>query len=199
MKENKYLNEKKYKKAKKIISLIGIIILIIGLGIGGILIYNGITKQNTTKVDKLKYELERKKEELESKGIKYNSLAKYSDGETYNLKIITNALDPSFDYCNFNEYKNNTFTKAYCSTKNSTGKFATSSSIIFGTFICLATIIISTSILIFANERNILAFKIQQITPIAKEGIDEITPTIKNVTEEITKGIKKSLDNDKNK
>ena len=61
-----------------------------------------------------KQNLENKKQELISKGIKYNYSTKYDDGESYDLKIITKALDPSFDYCAFDEYKNNGLTKDYC-------------------------------------------------------------------------------------
>ena len=61
-----------------------------------------------------KQNLENKKQELISKGIKYDNFTKYDDGESYSLKIITNVLDPSFDYCAFDEYKNNDLTKDYC-------------------------------------------------------------------------------------
>ena len=61
-----------------------------------------------------KQNLENKKQELISKGIKYNYSTEYDDGESYDLKIITKALDPSFDYCAFDEYKNNGLTKDYC-------------------------------------------------------------------------------------
>ena len=97
MAENKYLNEKKYKIAVRLLFLAGILVLIIGLGIGGFLIhkgYKGIVepdtlksdtlksdtlKVDTLKVDTLKNSLEAKKSELESKDIKYNKFAKYSD------------------------------------------------------------------------------------------------------------------------
>lgn len=61
-----------------------------------------------------KQNLENKKQELISKGIKYNNSTKYDDGESYDLKIVTNVLDPSFNYCAFDEYKNNGLTKNYC-------------------------------------------------------------------------------------
>ena len=61
-----------------------------------------------------KQNLENKKQELISKGIKYNNSTKYDDGESYDLKVITNVLDPSFNYCAFDEYKNNGLTKDYC-------------------------------------------------------------------------------------
>ena len=61
-----------------------------------------------------KQNLENKKQELISKGSKYDNFTKYDDGESYSLKIITNVLDPSFSYCAFDEYKNNELTKDYC-------------------------------------------------------------------------------------
>ena len=61
-----------------------------------------------------KQNLENKKQELISKGIKYDNFTKYDDGESYSLKIITNVLDPSFNYCAFDEYENNELTKDYC-------------------------------------------------------------------------------------
>ena len=196
MAENKYLNEEKYQKAEKSITLVAILILVIGLCIGGFLIYKGVAKPGTSKVEDLKVQLENKKSELEAKGIKFSSMAKYSDGEEYDLKIITNALDPSFDYCAFDEYKNNSITKEYCTAKNSTGDFASKGSMILGVFICIATCMISGFVFMFAKQRHIVAFQAQQVMPIAKEGIDEIAPTIGNAAGEIAKGIKKGLEDE---
>lgn len=195
MGENKYLNEQKYQKAEKSITLIAFLVLIIGLCIGGFLIYKGIKKPATSKVEELRVELENKKSALETKGIKFNEFAKYTDGEKYDLKIITKVLDPSFSYCKFDEYKNNSLTKEYCKAKNSTGDFASHSSIMFGAFISIATCMISGSIFALAKRRHILAFQAQQIMPVAKEGINEIAPTIGNVAGEIAKGIKNGLNN----
>lgn len=196
MAENKYLNEEKYQKAEKSITLVAILVLVVGLCIGGFLIYKGFAKPGTAKVEELKTVLETKKSELESKGVKFSVFSKYSDGEAYDLKIITKALDPSFDNCAFDEYKNNSITKEYCAAKNSTGDFASSGSIMTGAFICIATCMISGSIFMFAKRRHILAFQTQQVIPVAKEGIDEMAPTIGNVAGEIAKGIKKGLSDD---
>lgn len=196
MAENKYLNEEKYQKAEKSITLVAILVLVVGLCIGGFLIYKGVAKPGTAKVEELKTILETKKSELESKGVKFSVFSKYSDGEAYDLKIITKALDPSFDNCAFDEYKNNSITKEYCAAKNSTGDFASSVSTMLGAFICIATCMISGSIFMFAKRRHILAFQTQQVMPVAKEGIDEMAPTIGNVAGEIAKGIKKGLSDD---
>lgn len=196
MAENKYLNEEKYQKAEKSITLVAILILVIGLCIGGFLIYKGVAKPGTLKVEDLKVQLENKKSELEAKGIKFSSTTEYSDGEEYDLKIITNALDPNFDNCAFDEYKNNSITKEYCVAKNSTGEFASTGSIMLGVFICIATCMISGFVFIFAKQRHIVAFQAQQVMPVAKEGIDEIAPTIGNAAGEIAKGIKKGLEDE---
>lgn len=65
-----------------------------------------------------KQKLEDKKSQLKSKGVKYDAFAKYDDGEKYDLYIITKTLDPSFDYCHIDEYKNNSITNSYCLIKN---------------------------------------------------------------------------------
>lgn len=199
MNEKRYLNEEKYQKAEHSITLVAILVLVIGLCIGGFLIYRGVAKPATSKVDELKVKLETKKQELESRGITFNEFAKYSDGEEYDLKIITKALDPSFPNCNFDEYKNNSITKDYCAAKNSTGDFASTSSIMFGAFICIASCMIAGSIFMFAKRRHILAFSAQQVMPVAKEGIDEMAPTIGNAVGEIAKGIKNGLKDDESK
>ena len=194
MAENKYLNEEKYQKAEKSITLVAILVLVVGLCIGGFLIYKGVAKPGTSKVEELRVQLEAKKSELEAKGVRYNTFTKYSDGEAYDLKIITNAIDPSFNHCAFDEYKNNSITKEYCAAKNSIGDFESSSFTMIGTFICISTCMISGFILIFAKQRHIAAFQAQQVMPVAKEGIEEMAPTLGKAAGEIAKGIKKGLD-----
>ena len=191
MKNNVHLNEENYQKTEKKISFAAILILIIGLCIGGYLVYNGIAKPNSSKVESLQETLEEKKKELEDKGIKESS--NYNDGEAYDLYILNNALDPSFGYCSFNEYKNNSITKEYCSAKNSVDDFASSGSIMIGAFICIASCMISFAVFMFAKGRKVAAFTTQQMMPIAKEGIDEIAPTVGNSFGEIAKGIKEGM------
>ena len=105
------------------------------------------------------------------------------------MKIITEALDPSFPHCNFDEYKNNSLTKEYCAAKNSTDDFSSGASIMIGIFIWVVTVMISGAILMFAKRRHILAFGMQQTMPLAKEGIEKMVPTVGNAAGEIAKGI----------
>lgn len=105
MSERKYLNEENYQKSEKKIKLIALFILIISLLIGGFLIYIGITKPQSDKIEKLRATLEEKRRELVNNGIVYEEMSKYTDGEVYDLYVITKALDPSFAYCEFDEFK----------------------------------------------------------------------------------------------
>lgn len=213
-----------------------------------------------------KKKLENKKSELTSKGIEYDSFAKYNEGESYDLKIVTNALDPSFNNCAFDEYKNNALTSSFClisnrQDENSKGINAINSALdlnfdyclfddaknnyytskycslkneladktdfnksfdshdsipfyMFGAFIIIASCMIAFSIYMLAKRREILAFNVQQVMPIAKEGIEEIAPTIgkakasilKEMTpiygetvKEIAKGIKEGIKEEKKK
>ena len=196
MEENKYLNEEKYKKAERRLTIIAVLILIVGLSIGGFLIYNGVAKPGAAKVDELKIELEKKKSELVAKGVKYDRTAEYTDGEVYDLKIITEALDPSFDHCSFEEYKNNSITKEYCAARNLTSENTSAVFIMIGAFICLSTLMFSAFMFMVAKRRSIYAFQAQQVMPVAKEGIDEMAPTLGNAAGEIAKGVKKGLKDD---
>ena len=205
------LNEEKYQKTKGKISIIALIILIIGICCGGFLIFKG-TNNNTNKLDSVKEKLVTKRKELENKGIKYNTFAKYTDGEEYELKIITNALDPSFNHCAFDEYKSNDITKEYCSIKNSKSDFSRSGNTMLGIFVIIATCMISGFVYMIAKRREITAFGVQQMMPLAQEGMEKMAPTIGKVGKEITnemapaygkiaseisKGIKEGLKDDK--
>lgn len=220
MNERKYLNEENYQRGKKKVMTIALIVLIIGLLIGGSLIFTGIKKQSdvnskysseskTSINEQLaieKQKLENKKSELTSKGITYDDFTEYDAGESYDLKIISNVLNPSFDNCRFDEYKNNSITSKYCSLKNELedntdfkkdfDSFDSIPFFMFGGFIIIATLMISGVIFMFGKRREITAFTTQQVMPVAKEGIDEMAPTIGNAVGEIAKGIKNGLSDD---
>ena len=134
--KKEYLNEEKYQKTKKKISIAALIVLVIGLLLGISLIYLGFVNMNKInsefseenhqnkiltlekQVEEQEKNLETKKEELKAKGIEYSSFVSYEDGEKYDLYIITNALNPRFSKCDSDEYKENKLTKKYCFLKN---------------------------------------------------------------------------------
>lgn len=187
MNNKEYLNEAKYQKTVKKISLAAVFILIIGLSLGGYLIYNGVVKPNSSKVNELQKVLEEKAKELKDNGIVYNPIAQYTDGAAYDLKIITKALDPSFAHCEFDEYKNNSITKEYCAAKNSISDFNSRTYIMLGAFICIATCMISFAVFMASKGREVAAFGVQQTMPLAQEGLEKMAPTVGKVGKEIMK------------
>lgn len=210
MENNKYLSEESYQKSKNKTKRISTIILIVGLLIGISLITLGVmeklkinseysleNKQN--RIDEIESKIEIKETELKSKinqlksnSIEYDVFAKYTDGEVYDLKIITNALDPSFNNCAFDEYKNNINTKEYCLLKEELKKiettnvdfernfnfFGSTTLIMFGVFAIIATFMISGAIYMITKRREMMAFTTSQVMPIAKESLEEITPSV---------------------
>ena len=48
-----------------------------------------------------------------------------------------------------------------------------------------------------ANQRSITAYQIQQMRPVAQEGIEKMAPSAGVVAKEITKGVKEGLKEDK--
>ena len=221
MGKKEHLNEEKYQKTKKKMIIVALIILTIGLFIGGSLIANGLKKQeeinfkysdeNKSKISEQiaieKQNLEAKKSELESKGLKYDTFAKYTDGEVYDLKIITKVLDPSFTSWDFNEYKDNVLTSKYCSLKKQlddvSNDFSRSrDSYEYAQFYGIGGVIIFFScfiagmIYMIAKQREIVAFTAQQVMPVEQEKIEKMAPSVGNAAKEIAKGVKEGLDNE---
>ena len=90
----------------------------------------------TKRTESLNIEREKllsKKIKLIAKGVEYDSSTKSEDGESYDLKLITNALNPSLDNCAFDEYKNNDITSAYCLLYNKKDDYSKNISIINST------------------------------------------------------------------
>lgn len=222
--EKKYLTEENYEKGKRTLTFLAIGILLVGLLVGGGLIYTGLMKQkgvnseyseeNKEKVsqqlEKEKQNLLKKKSELEKKGIKYDVTTTYSDGEAYDLLIITEVLDPGFGYCTFDEYQKNELTSKYCSLENKledisddfNKSFDSHDSRVFymfGAFAIIASFMFAGFVFFISKGREIAAFTTQQAMPIAKEGIDAMAPTVGNAAKEIARGIKEGLSDEEKK
>lgn len=202
MLKEELLNEGKFQKTKNKLRIIILVVWLIFIALGIFLIYKGLGNNSSDKLLSIENKLKEQKESLEASGLKYNSFATYSDGDLYNLKIITEVLDPSFSYCSFDEYKNNSITSEYCSLKNSNSSFAKTSFLMFGGFIIIASsMFCGVLYLSIIKRREIMAYTVQQVMPVAKEGIDKISPTIAkatgNIAKEVTKGIKEGLKDEK--
>ena len=208
----KYLNEERYEGNKKKISLIALVVFCLGLSLGIGLITLGVIKNNKidskyseeskdaikSQIAEEKVKLENKKSELKNKGVVASS--NYENGEAYDLYIITEVLDPGFNHCAFDEYSENPLTSKYCSLKeelddlnrSNGSEFDKSSNVVFfmfGAFVIIATCMISFAIFMVTKRREMLAFGLQQVMPVAKEGMEEIAPTIGKVGSEIAKNM----------
>lgn len=66
-----------------------------------------------------------------------------------------------------------------------------------GGLVIFSGLILTGVILFVAFRRNVLAFKTQQVMPVAKEGIEKMSPTLGTVAKDITKGVKEGLEDKK--
>lgn len=220
MDNNKFLNEKKYQNTKTIFIILAILFLIIGFVVGGLIIKKGLNKKNdiyskyteenkqaqivslNVQIKIAKSSLESKKAELIAQGLQPSS--NYEDNESYNLYIINNVLNPSFNRCSFDEYKNNELTSQYCNLikqledtekldikyKRQSESFSCIPYYMVGTSIILFSIIISISLFLIAKRREIIAFQAQQSMPVVKEGIEEISPALGKAAKDVINNIK---------
>lgn len=220
MDNNKFLNEKKYQNTKTIFIILAILILIIGFVVGGLIIKKGLNKKNdiyskyteenkqaqivslNVQIKIAKSSLESKKAELIAQGLQPSS--NYEDNDSYNLYIINNVLNPSFNRCSFDEYKNNELTSQYCNLikrledtekldikyKRKSESFSCIPYYMVGTSIILFSIIISISLFLIAKRREIIAFQAQQAMPVVKEGIEEISPALGKAAKDVINNIK---------
>lgn len=197
---NIYLNEEKYKRTKHKIKIIAILVLIIGILLGGGLIITGIIKNNQAKLST--QEINKVQTEIDDFNSQLSSLKSQKH----------------------QEFRNNGFSENYYNLENQILKIEdnifeledklepdTSHLFVFymfGGFIIIVTLMISGIIYSTAKRREIAAFGVQQMMPIAQEGLEKIAPTIgkagasiakemapaySEVAKEIAKGIKEGL------
>lgn len=207
MKQNEYLNEERYQKTKGKITRAAFIVLLIGLLIGGGLIFTGINQHSESNKQKLVEEREKlvaskktledkiKPVEDEIKSLEREPFHGFDDAyyarkdkieelnasikeEKENISIIDEALDESFPHCKFSGPKDNSYTAAYCSLKNKVDGDYNVVFYSFGGFIIFVSLMISFAIYMTAKRREILAFNIQQTMPVAGEALEKMAPTI---------------------
>lgn len=218
MEEKKeYLTEKNYNKGKKIIMLIALLVLVVGLTIGGLLIYKGINEKqkinNTTneqaEKDKQRLkEIETEKEELNKKisdkkyecdSIKMGTDSWFEKSNKCDNEVL--SLEEQVDELESEEFDLEKTDYEFDKKFNSVGS---TRYFMFGVFIIIATLIISLSIFMFAKRREIMAFGMQQTMPLAQEGIEKMAPTVGNaagtIAKDVAAGIKEGINsNQENK
>ena len=209
MNNQEYLNEDKYQMASKRLFFIGIIIILLGL-VGAMFIVvpkiTGVKSVNKEELqqqlNQLKPELERRYAELESSGVHESS--DYKDKDGYEMRLIDIALDPTYSTCeSSSSYSDNDITRDYCKIKAQLYNANTSFSdgrimftIVPALMILMPCLAFGGMLIMAAKRREIMAFQMQQVMPVAQEGIDKMSPTLGKTAGTIAKSIKDNLMDD---
>lgn len=218
MNNSEYLNEEKYQQAKKKITKISLIILIIGLALGAILIIIGVVKQKDAKktnerlyneayalsekkvaeanarLKEIATEKEKLNIEIKSKQYACDSLDMSSPSwfeDSTRCQSEVSSLHSKLGSLEMEEFKleNEDYTVYYNKIPN----------LSFLIFYYLGSSVIGTACLIagifylIAKRREIRAFTIQQTMPVTQEVIGKMAPTIGNAGETIGKDIAKGI------
>lgn len=112
--------------------------------------------------------------------------------------LVVSFIILALGFLNFSSVFNNSF------GSNEMGKGAVGGMGLFalGGVINIVGFLLTISggiILIIAHRREITAYGVQQVMPIAKEGIEEITPTVSNAAGSIAESISKGIEKGKSK
>lgn len=133
---------------------------------------------------------------------KIEELEKSIATDKSNINLIDSLLSENSVECSFDKGKNNEYTSKYCELDNKlksvSDKNASTYYYMFGAFAIIVGCMMSFSIFKNAKQREISAFRSQQIMPIAQEEIETISPSLGKAAGEIAKGIKDGL-NDSNR
>jgi hypothetical protein len=220
------LNEEKFQETRKKFIIVGLVIMAIGLAIGGSLIVKGFvnkdevytkyTEENKQKkIAALNEKYEALEEEIYPELDKIKELEREKTGELYHndkdrfyaiedeIEAIKKEIEPI-------EAKIRSLGIEIRSAENESVGFQRSFNskdyiplFMFGGFICFVSLMIGGTVIAQAYRRNMLAYRMQAVMPVAKEGIEEMTPVMGDVAEEIsekvTRGIKKGLSDKKPK
>lgn len=141
-------------------------------------------------------------------------LTKSVSSDRKTIEVIEGVLENSDFDCKF-DGETNSATSKYCSLINKSNRYNCIPLYAFGGFIIVASCMIAGSIYMVTKRREILAFGLQQVMPVAKEGLEELAPTVGKagatiakelapaygeVAKELAKGIKEGLkENNKGK
>ena len=109
------------------------------------------------------------------------------------INLIKNVLEDGSSRCNFEEYRENELTSKYCDYK----EIRDSKYIPFfigGFFTLFAAGMATLMFFMITKRREIMAYGMQDMRPLAEEGAEKMAPTAGKVAEEVAKGIKKGLD-----
>lgn len=224
MEKKEYLNEENYQKTKNKISVIGKVVLtilwtvglgLIGAGIFNIIKYNDkdALKQEEAKLIKIQEELEQKVNPIEEEIKKLNrdkydtnnskeryaiedrieELTKSIERERKQLELIEGAIDEFDSKCMFSDYREHELVSAYCDYRE-LNEMKIIPFIIPGIFISFLSFGLTMMFIMTTKRREIMAYGMQDMRPLAEEGVEKMAPSAGKVAEEVAKGVKKGLD-----
>lgn len=197
MREHEYLNEERYQRTKNKISIIALLILVVGLLIGGGLIYFGYVKytEATKEVENARTEevVEGEIDALEDKLIPLKvSLNKEFNNnsfseEYYRIKNEINDINEDISELKTELWK---IKSGYNDSSNRISASRYVPFFMFGGFIIIASLMISGAIYISTKQREMLAYQAQQVMPVAQEGLEKMGPTLGKVAKDIKDSLK---------
>lgn len=214
MKNKEYLNEEWYQKAKNKVKKVALIILIVGILIGaGLIVAGVITQNNAKKVNEQRKEeaLKQSQKEIDEAKKRLSEIA--TEKDKLNSEIDSKSLecdsldmnDPSW-FVNSNKCDREVSSLRQQLSKLEAEEFKLNNDdytvyykpilpikylILYyiGASIIGISLIASGVVYFIAMRREVVAFKTQQIMPVAQEGIEKMSPTVGNAAGEIAKGI----------
>lgn len=198
MDKKEYLNEEWYQKVKGKVKKVALGIFLIGLIIGLIMIIFGIT--SLLKSDNKSGGQESKVKTEEIAGLK-DELAELK--ALQNEEFETNGFSAKYyKYDNKIESKENEINNLEYSFPSLIKKGFGGILIIIGGNIIFWATIISVSVYFIAIRREVAAFKMQQVMPLAQEGIEKMAPTVGSaagtIAHDIASGIKSGITENNN-
>lgn len=149
--QEEFLTEERYKKTKRKITLIALLIFLIGIAIGGGMIGKGLS--------------------------------------------IKNSIDfPKVEAQKSAEFRENGFSEKYYELQSQLDKeFPAIALIMLGGFVTIVSCGFSISVFMSTKRRELSAYQVQQMRPIAEEGIEKMSPAVGAAAKEIAKGIKEGI------
>lgn len=220
MEKKELLNEENYERAKKKITRISLVILVIALLLGGTLITLGIIKTNAAKnaayqeSQKQAVQTEQRLKEIESEkeslNLQYDAKSQECDSldhsdKNWFAKVNQCRREAGTVKSKINDLESEEFALNHNYNKVVAKNYIFLS--ILGGMVIFIGGVISLSIYLIAKKRDIAAFTIQQSMPLAQETIEKMAPTVgnaagtigKGIAKGITSGIKEGLKTDENK
>lgn len=222
MEKKELLNEENYERAKKKITRISLIILIIALLLGSSLITVGIIKTNTSKkesekinqerydaayqesqnqVEQIEQRLKEIASEKESLNLQYDAKSQECDSldmsaKDWYSKVNQCNREASAIKSKITNLESEEFQLNHANHTVYYDKVKAKNYIflsILGGMVIFIGGMLSLSIYLIAKKRDIAAFTIQQSMPLAQETIEKMAPTVGNAAGTIGKGIAKGI------